>query len=229
MKRDASLKIPNVYLPDEHSSLDLYQPNTAIALRCPHCLKNGSFTSPLSHGVSYSKREREGTSGWSMRYSVRLCPNPECSGLVTVVQKGMSVVATDPPELIEFDASNLPPKLLETLSEAISCHAAGAYRASAMMVRRMLEEICELDGATGSSLHQRLAALKSKIVLPNDLFDAMGELKALGNDAAHVEAKSYDGIGAEESADSIELAKEILKARYQLKGLIARLQARKKP
>lgn len=56
----------------------------------------------------------------------------------------------------------------------------------------------------------------------------MSELKALGNDAAHVEAKSYNTIGVEESADSIELAKEILKARYQLKGLIERLQARKK-
>jgi hypothetical protein len=72
-----------------------------------------------------------------------------------------------------------------------------------------------------------LASLKSAVVLPQPLFDAMNELKALGNDAAHVEAKAYDNIGISEAEDSIELAKEILKALYQLKGLISRLQARK--
>ena len=55
----------------------------------------------------------------------------------------------------------------------------------------------------------------------------MGELKALGNDAAHVEAKAYNTIRIEEAEDSIKLAKEILKARYQLRGLVERLQDRK--
>jgi len=82
-----------------------------------------------------------------------------------------------------------------------------------MMVRRLLEEICAENSASGQNLHNRLAALKS--------------LVALGNDAAPVAAKAYDNIGREEAEDSIELAKEILKALYQLKGLVARLQARK--
>ena len=82
-----------------------------------------------------------------------------------------------------------------------------------MMVRRLLEEICAENSASGQNLHNRLAALKI--------------LVALGNDAAHVEAKAYDNIGREEAEDLIELAKEILKALYQLKGLVARLQARK--
>jgi hypothetical protein len=96
-----------------------------------------------------------------------------------------------------------------------------------MMVRRLLEEICAENSASGQNLHNRLAALKSLVVLPQPLFEAMNELKALGNDAAHVEAKAYDNIGREEAEDSIELAKEILKALYQLKGLVARLPARK--
>jgi hypothetical protein len=83
--------------------------------------------------------------------------------------------------------------------------------------------------AIGANLHQRLASLRSAVVLPEPLFEAMDELKALGNDAAHIEAKAYDNIGADEAEDSIELAKEIVKALYQLKGLIARLQARKAP
>jgi hypothetical protein len=96
-----------------------------------------------------------------------------------------------------------------------------------MMVRRLLEEICEDNNASGGDLHNRLDALKKTIVLPEALFDAMRELKALGNDAAHVKAKAYDNIGREEAADSIELAKEIVKALYQLRGLVSRLQARR--
>ena len=132
-----------------------------------------------------------------------------------------------PPECIDFNHEHIPLQLLTTLKEAIQCHAAGAFRASAMMVRRLLEEICEKNNAEGKNLHQRLESLKNKVVLPTAFFDAMNELKSLGNDAAHVEAKSYDEIGREEAADSIELAKEILKALYQLDGLIGRLQARK--
>lgn len=65
------------------------------------------------------------------------------------------------------------------------------------------------------------------MVLPQALFDAMGELRALCNDAAHVEVRAYDNIGWEEAEHSIELAKEILKAVCQLTGLGAPLQARK--
>ena len=96
------------------------------------------------------------------------------------------------------------------------------------MVRRLLEEICEDNSAKGNTLHDRIKELEKKITLPQELFDAMGELKALGNDAAHVKAKTYNTIDEEEAADSIELAKEILKARYQLKGLVERLKDRKK-
>ena len=134
-----------------------------------------------------------------------------------------------PSELIDFNSNGIPSSLLATLKEAISCHAAGAYRASAMMVRRLLEEICDESSATGRDLHARLIALRSKITLPEELFEAMGELKALGNDAAHITAKNYVNIGEDESADSIELAKEILKARYQLKGLVDRLRSRRAP
>jgi len=36
-----------------------------------------------------------------------------------------------------------------------------------MMVRRLLEEICAENSASGQNLHNRLAALKSLVVLRN--------------------------------------------------------------
>jgi len=94
--------------------------------------------------------------------------------LLFVIQCGNnSPAAVLPPELLGFDGADLPAACLATLTEAVACHAAGGYRAAAMMVRRLLEEICEENDAKGSDLHKRLEALKNIIVLPKALFDAM--------------------------------------------------------
>ncbi len=199
-----------------------------VSLRCPHCLHVGTFSAATS-GLVFAKylKGNSRTRGVELRAVARICPNIKCKGIVFSVSHENRIFKTFPPELIDFDADGLPDRLLTTLQEAISCHAAGAYRASAMMVRRLLEEICDESGATGKDLHTRLIALRSKVTLPEDLFEAMSELKALGNDAAHIAAKNYSQIGRDESEDSIALAKEILKARYQLKNLVDRLRARK--
>lgn len=204
-------------------------PRSPISIRCPHCRELGSFAMITGGARSFRKRgTKAGSSTIQMCYaSMRVCPNVKCLGIVFIIEQGNDVVEIEPPELLDFNPEGLPPRLQQTLREAVACHGAGAYRAAAMMVRRLLEEICEANDAKGSNLHQRLAALRKCIVLPEPLFDAMSEHKALGNDAAHIEAISYDNIGAEESQDSIELAKEIVKSLYQLKGLISRLQARK--
>ena len=97
------------------------------------------------------------------------------------------------------------------------------------MVRRTLEEVCSDRGASGNDLKNRLKALRSVIVLPTELLDAADELRILGNDAAHLEAKVYDEVGKEEVEAAIDLCKEILKAVYQLSSLVQRLRSLKKP
>jgi hypothetical protein len=221
------LNDPNIFRADGGMTQETGR--NPVSIRCPHCRELGSFNA-LGAAKGYSKIGKIGPNPQLAGYfaSIRICPNLKCSGLVFVIESANGVpVEIEPPQLLDFNPDGLSPRLRQTLTEAIACHGAGAYRAAAMMVRRLLEEICDENNAAGANLHQRLAALKTAIVLPEPLFDAMNELKALGNDAAHIEAKAYDNIGAEEAADSIELAKEIVKALYQLKGLIARLQARK--
>lgn len=200
---------------------------TALSLRCPHCGCNGSFP-PIGEGLSYHKfLKGEGTLvlNW---VAMRICPSPTCRGIILTWNDDRSI-ETMPRETISFDPSGIPPHLVRTLSEAVECHSAGAYRASAMMVRRLLEELCHDSNATGSNLHARLDNLRDKIVLSEELFEAMDELKALGNDAAHIEAKAYSNIDKEEAELSIELAREVLKARYQHKSLVERLKSRKGP
>lgn len=159
---------------------------------------------------------------------VRICPNSNCSGIIFVVVGKDGQVNTLPNEVLDFDPENIPTLISRSLEEAIKCHAAQCYKAAALMVRRVLEELCEDRGAKGGNLKERLQALASIIVIPRELLDGADELRLLGNDAAHIEAKTYDVIGEEEVRVAIDLTKELLKAVYQYKSLLARLAGLKK-
>lgn len=217
----------NPLIPDRN--LSFQDDSGLLNIRCPHCAVVGAFK-VAGQSVTYGKSAvvQGLESNWHMSVSIRQCPNQKCGGLITTVSgPGKDELFCYPPETIDFDPAGIPPALLSTLEEAIRCHAAGCYKASTMMVRRLLEEICDQNGAKGKNLHTKLGELREHISLPDELFDAMFELKALGNDAAHIAARNYTDIGQGESEDSIELAKEILKMRYQLKSLLQRLQKRK--
>lgn len=95
--------------------------------------------------------------------------------------------------------------------------------------RKTLEAVCEDRAAQGKDLKARVNDLRTKLTLPSELFEAMDHLRLLGNDAAHIEAKTYDEVGPEEVLAGIDLTKEIIKATYQYKSLLSRLQALKKP
>ena len=160
---------------------------------------------------------------------LKQCPNRLCLAMVyLILDTNQVVLQSFPAERIDFDTSNIPQNIVACLDEALTCHAHGCHAACAIMVRRTLEILCEAKLAVGNNLRDRIANLKSKVVLPNELFVAMDELRLLGNDAAHVEAKTYADVSSEETSAAIELTKEILKAVYQLDDLVKRLQALKR-
>lgn len=224
----AELVHPNIFKPDDanHSTNDV---SNFASIRCPHCLHIGAFGNALSRSLHYvkhvpSKRQAGQLLSVQLHAAIRRCPNEQCRAIVLVIMRGEQVINVSPPERLDFIPDNIPGPLVATMQEAVTCHASGAYRASALMVRRLMEELCQEQGATGPNLHQRLLALQSNMTLSGDLINGAMALKALGNDAAHVEAKAYAAIGPEEAELSIQVAKEILKALYQHKSLIDRLQ-----
>jgi hypothetical protein len=156
----------------------------------------------------------------------RVCPN--CRTHVFTVFEWDKLSRAYPPLRIDFDSSAIPERIVKVLSEALDCHRHNYNISAAIMVRRTLEELCAERGAQGKDLKARIRDLRGKVILPTELFDAMDELRLLGNDAAHIEAKSYEEIGPEELQEAIEFTKEILKGVYQNKGLLSKLQALKK-
>jgi hypothetical protein len=217
---------------DIHQIDTVYGPQNPIdiSLRCPTCRHQATLDEFVNvHDLRASVPGLE--IGTPVRYGQRRCPNPECGAHVFVVfdETQRKVHASYPPEIIDFDATELPAAVLSSLEEAIQCHAAGAYRASAIMVRRTLEDLCADNNATGGNLKERLQALSAKVVLPKALLDGLDNLRLLGNDAAHIEAQTYAQVGEEEVVLAIDITKEVLKAVYQYGSLIDRLNALKKP
>ena len=193
-----------------------------VSVRCPGCGNVGTFA-PLPD-ISDIHVPPDKFLGQ------RACPNPLCKVHVFCVYNNKGeVLKTYPPERIDFDPKGIPTPIVETFTEALTCRAEGLHVATAIMIRRTLEELCEEKGATGGNLKERISALQSTVVLPKELFVALDDLRLLGNDAAHIEAKTYNSIGQAEVDIGIELTREVLKAVYQLDDLLARLRALKRP
>jgi Domain of unknown function (DUF4145) len=196
-----------------------------LRLRCPECRHLATFdavTSNAHHDALLDPAR--------VVVGQRRCPNPECHAHVFVVydpEPGHALRVSYPPELIDFDTAGIPDRVVAAMSEAIQCHGVQCYTASAIMVRKTLEELCADRGAKGDSLRDRLLALRGKVVLPEDMFEGLDDLRLLGNDATHVESRVFEEVGQEEVEIGIEFSKEVLKAVYQHASLVERLRSLK--
>jgi hypothetical protein len=204
----------------------------AIDLRCPYCKHQGAFAVLPAMGDSavfwqMSTPSYGDLHGIEIHYTLRQCPRRECRGIVFCVgaEELGRLLYSYPPETVDWDASNLPERVLDTFEEAITAEANQCYRASALMTRRTLELVCADQGATGANLLERVKNLGKQVVLPQALLDALDQLRLLGNDAAHVDAKTYAKVGQDEARVALDVAKELLKSVYQLNDLLSRLQA----
>lgn len=195
-----------------------------VATRCPHCGYNGTF---LQVGIQDIYTFRTDSRGQHPLYylGIRKCPNEKCHGhLFFISDNDRNIVLTSPSESIPFDKENIPDKVLNAFEEAIKCHSNSCFIASAIMIRKTLEEICIERGAKGANLYKKLQDLGGKILIPQELLSGMNELRLLGNDAAHIEAQTFSEIGKDEIEVSLDFAKEILKAVYQYDNLLQRLK-----
>lgn len=190
----------------------------SVVTKCPICGNGGSFF-PIGKDLDIHEQ------GILTHYIVghRVCPNDKCRAYLFFCRPDNDPIITFPALRIDFNTENIPDRIHSCLEEAITCHAEGCYIASAIMVRRTLEELCEDKGIKADNLKKRVKGLKTVVVLPSGLLEALDELRLLGNDAAHIESKEYDAIGKEEVATAIEVTKEILKGVYQMDTLVAKL------
>ncbi len=197
---------------------------TSIVTKCPICGNGGTFI-PLGKDQYIFDDETE----LQCTVGHRVCPNYKCRAHLFFCQYEDDSLFTFPSLRIDFKTENIPVRIRSSLKEAITCHAEGCYIASAIMVRRTLEELCKDKGIKADNLKKRIKGLKTAVVLPIGLLKALDELRLLGNDATHVESKDYETVGKDEVDIAIEITKEILKGVYQMDTLVAKLKKLKKP
>ena len=191
-----------------------------IAVRCPGCGHNGTF-----ENISIDLYDNN----YKVWFGQRRCPNAKCGIHIFYVQRDYTGdVFTYPQETIGFDKEGIPANVLAAFEESIICHSNKCFVASAIMIRKTLEEICSERNAMGENLKKRLQDLGKKIFIPKELIEGMDELRLLGNDAAHIESNTFNQIGKNEIEISIEFTKEILKGVYQYEGLLTKLRGLKK-
>ena len=193
-----------------------------ISARCPGCSQRGTFES-AAEGV-LDLWGQDASRSAPLVLGQRICPNDDCRTHIFFVKQSRELLVTYPAQRLDFDETDVPVKVKVSLDEAISCHANRCFRAAGMMVRKTLEEVCAEREAKGPNLQERIKALRGRVILPEELFDGLDEIRLLGNDAAHVESRQYDNVGKEEVEIAIEFTKEFLKAVYQYGTLLGDLE-----
>jgi hypothetical protein len=196
--------------------------NAPVVVRCPGCGRTSTLDPIGSNDVQGNLAD-----GGNVVFGQRRCPVPDCGAHVFfAIPQGEAPICW-PPETLDFDHEGLPDGVLQAFDEAIRSHSNACYAASGMMIRKTLEEICADQNATGNTLFDRLEALKGAVLVPPDLLDGLHDLRLLGNDAAHIESRTYNEVGKDEVELGIELTKLFLQAVYQTKSVVERLRARR--
>jgi Domain of unknown function (DUF4145) len=196
---------------------------TKVRLRCPFCRHLGTLDQVTPNDCGTVGKDA------NIYFGIRRCPNLDCLALIFVIYNHSLIPITSyPAARLDFDATNIPAAVSKSMEEAVACHAAECFIASAIMVRKTLEELCLDRGATGANLKERIKALQAKILIPQELLDGADDLRLLGNDAAHIGSQEFNQVGKEEVEIGIEFAKEVLKAVYQYSALLQKLRSLKK-
>lgn len=133
-----------------------------------------------------------------------------------------------PPFIPKVDVPGVPDEVAAAYEEALVCRAHDCLRAGAIMTRRALEELCQDQAADGKDLQARIRALGEQVTLPRVLLDGMDGLRLLGNDAAHLECRTFNGIGVAEVDVGLQFLREILEAVYGHADLLQKLESLKR-
>lgn len=197
-----------------------YASNPIVKIKCPSCGHAGTFEKLGVEDIQ--------TPSGGYIFGQRRCPNDTCRAHVFVIVQNREVISTFPAQRIDFEKNSIPSNVLSAFEEAVTCHSSQCFTASAIMIRKTLEEICKDRSVTGDNLKKRLQELGSTILIPKELLEGMDELRLLGNDAAHFESQAFEKVGKDEVEIAILFTKEVLKAVYQYEDLLTKLRSLKK-
>lgn len=197
---------------------------------CPGCGEKTYFVSIKDCKDILSKDNF----GNTLYFGQRICPDHNCNTHIFFIKQHTVTLQTyidifpKAFSLKNLNINKLPDEIKECLKEACICYENDCYTSAAILIRKTLEQICSKHGAKGKNLHDRINSLKDKITISSPLYQALFELKYLGNDAAHIESKHFEKIGEEELKLGLTILIEVLRALYEHNDLLESFKELKK-
>ena len=183
-----------------------------VSIYCPHCHQH----TLLNERVRTQHRQ------WSDRiYFIGECNN--CFEHVLVYIAGGSVRRIFPDPQPRTVDSRVPASIKKDFEEANICFSVGAFRASAVMVRRALQSICLDKGAAeNDKLIKQIDWLFSQGIITKDLKEWAHEVRLVGNDAAHPKKPHKDApITKDDAEEILQLLEQFTQTLYVAPAIAA--------
>lgn len=162
---------------------------------------------------------RHKTRGNSMRDKERIalircnsCGMPMVASQRNEIWRWETISIIWPPQDREV-SEHVPGPIRADFEEARGCFRHAHYNASAVMVRRTLEGVCQDQGATKKNLAAALAELDSAGKIDSRLIEWANELRIIGNMGAH---HSSEEIRKSDVGDAISFTEALLDYLYVL-------------
>ena len=106
--------------------------------QCPYCGVRHIQIEPVANAGALL-----GPSGSNENWIVHRCLNPNCKGLILIRQEQRTneILGTYPAGHYQLPDVTIPDEIRKDYSEAGTCLDAGCYKASAVMTRRLLQQV----------------------------------------------------------------------------------------
>jgi hypothetical protein len=200
--------------------------------RCPHC---GVLTT-----VTPIK--------WTLNDWICKCDNDKCGKTFYAQVKytgaivghsgeksllSFAIVETYPKYVPERHES-IPDNIWQDYLEACKCNDADAFKATVVMCRRMMQNVCLYQGAKNKDSNGKWISLKNQIkeAFPDKDYSLIhtlaDEIKYLGDYGAHPQDDGIDVVKKEDSKEMLDLAYSILEIAYINPWKIKRLLEKRK-
>src|SRR4030042_917396 len=186
--------------------------------RCPYCGYLTTIT-PLA---------------WTLEHWIAQCDNPKCGRTFYAKVKDMSSivgVGTEKsklsfdiietyPKYVPEKHESIPQNIWSDYLEACECFNAGAYKASVVMCRRMLQNVCLERGAKKKDAQDRWISLRSQIkeAFPEKDYSLIhliaDKVKYFGDYGAHPQDDNIDDITDKDSRAILDFSNKILEIAY---------------
>jgi hypothetical protein len=118
----------------------------------------------------------------------------------------------------------IPAGIREGVIEARKCYKAGAFLATAVMVRRAIEGFCAENGVKNQNLHRSLQDLVERDVIDKRLLEWANGLRILGNVGAHF---SEGIVTKQDASDALDLVEAMLDYVYVFAVKFQQFEARR--